>query len=108
MGQITQYMVYNPPSYVFIHYCILGNGQPTVFLNGGYEGTTADYCIYLLVIFNIFKPQNCRYLQRIKVFSGPKNVVISSKKYDIHRLTLNLYILNKSQLDVKLRYWQGI
>jgi hypothetical protein len=27
-------------------------------------------------------------------FSGPKKVVISSKKYDIHRLTLNLDILN--------------
>jgi hypothetical protein len=39
---------------------------------------------------------NLEYLQRIKVFSGPKKVVISSKKYDIHRLTLTLYILNVS------------
>jgi hypothetical protein len=28
---------------------------------------------------------NLWYLKRIKVFSGPKNVVISSKKYDIHK-----------------------
>jgi hypothetical protein len=40
--------------------------------------------------------QNCRSLQRIKVFSDPTNVVISSKKYDIHKLTLTLYTLNIS------------
>jgi hypothetical protein len=27
----------------------------------------------------------CRYCKLIKVFSGPKKVVISSKKYDIHK-----------------------
>jgi hypothetical protein len=50
--------------------------------------------------------QNLWYLQRIKVFSGPKNVVISSKKYDIHRLNLNLDILNKSQVDANMKNWQ--
>jgi hypothetical protein len=46
------------------------------------------------------------YLQRIKVFSGPKIVVISSKKYDIHKLTLNLDTLNKSQVDANMKNWQ--
>jgi hypothetical protein len=38
---------------------------------------------YLSQAFRGFKIVG--YLQRIKVFSGPKNVVISSKKYDIHK-----------------------
>jgi len=30
----------------------------------GYEETTAEYCIFLLVILNIYKPQNCRLAQQ--------------------------------------------
>ena len=31
----------------------------------GYEGTIANNCRYLLVIFNIFKPKKLQYLQLI-------------------------------------------
>jgi hypothetical protein len=40
-------------------------------------------------------------------FQGLKNVVISSKKYDIHKLTLALDILNKSVVPQYLVFWQG-
>ncbi len=38
-------------------------------------------------------------------FQGPKNVVISSKKYDIHRLTLSLNTLNISEIYAILLKW---
>ena len=41
-------------------------------------------------------------------FQGPKKVVISSRKYDIHKLTLNLDILNIHEIFVNLCYWQEI
>jgi hypothetical protein len=37
----------------------------------GYEETTEDNCTYLLVISNIFKSQNCKYLQRLSRVSYP-------------------------------------
>jgi hypothetical protein len=41
-------------------------------------------------------------IQQMTGFQGPKKVVISSKKYDIHKETLNLDILNRSALSIIL------
>ena len=48
----------------------------------GYEGTTANYCIYLLVILNIFKPQNCRQLQHVTQFQKPAiSAVLKNRRF---------------------------
>jgi hypothetical protein len=41
------------------------NSQPISTVDSGYEGTTANCCIYLLGILHIFRPQNYRFLQHI-------------------------------------------
>ena len=46
----------------------------------GYEETTAIYYIYLQVIPNIFKPENCRLLRLI---IGEPQLQISTKKTSI-------------------------
>jgi hypothetical protein len=40
----------------------------------GYEETPANYCIYLLVILNIFKFQNCRLRQHISKINFVKKL----------------------------------
>ncbi len=63
------------------------------------QAVAAIYYLYRNIYLSVAEPTNQNYpLQRIKVFLGSKNVVISSKTYDIHKLALNLYILNKSVL----------
>jgi hypothetical protein len=61
------YCVLFPGNWVFGN-CIFAMRNPHFgsIVYFGYEGTTEDYCIYLLVILNIFKSQNCRYLPTIR------------------------------------------
>ncbi len=51
--------------------------------------------LFYLISINL-TIQSWGYLQQMKGFQSPKKVVISSKKYDIHKLILNLDTLNIS------------
>ena len=48
--------------------------KPTLWLNCGYKDTTGNYCIYHLVILNIFKSQNCTFLQTSGKITDSKNL----------------------------------
>ena len=63
--------------------CIFGIRNPhfSPIVDFGYEGTTANYCIYLPVILKMFKPQKCRFLQQRFKISPNQNTVISDKRY---------------------------
>ena len=52
------------------------NSQPISTVDSGYEGTTANYCIYLLGILHIFRPQNYRFLQQLRIYQPTKNLAI--------------------------------
>ena len=44
--------------------------ENSLMMGCGYEGTNANYCIYLRVILNIFKLQNYGFLQNIRTMGG--------------------------------------
>jgi hypothetical protein len=52
----------------------------TQMMGFGYEGTNANYCIYLLATLNIFEPKNLRLLQYLITFKILPKAVIYNRE----------------------------